>query len=449
MAQKPLCFVLMPFGQKPGLNGRIIEFDAVYKDLIAPAVAAAQLEVVRADEEASGGIIHKPMFERLLLCDFAVADLTTGNANVFYELGVRHAVLPRTTILMFAQEEGRLPFDVAPLRTLPYRIGPDGLPVDPAGTARQLAALLTEARANPVKDSPVHQLLPGYPPISATNADTFRQELDREAAVRTALQQAASQPDPRAAVAAIEAGLGDLRDLKIGLATCLIRSYRDLKQSAWADVVRVIDALDRDVAASVFLREQRAVALNRVGRGPEAETALLELIATHGPTSETFGILGRVYKDQWQAAVKSGSKALAKGLLSKMIQTYLQGFEADIRDPYPGVNAVTFMYVQDPDNRNLKALLPAVTYAARRKVTAGVADYWGHATLLELAVLGGEEDNAMASLGDALAQNPKPWEAATTLNNLRMIAAAREGRGTALAWTAEIEAELDRVAHPR
>src|SRR5947208_13155732 len=45
-------------------------------------------------------IIHKPMFERLVLCEYAVADLTTANANVFYELGVRHAIRPRSTVLL-------------------------------------------------------------------------------------------------------------------------------------------------------------------------------------------------------------------------------------------------------------------------------------------------------------------------------------------------------------
>lgn len=51
--------------------------------------------LVRADEEKLGGIIHKAMFERLLLCAFAVADLTTSNPNVMYELEIRHAALPR------------------------------------------------------------------------------------------------------------------------------------------------------------------------------------------------------------------------------------------------------------------------------------------------------------------------------------------------------------------
>ena len=90
----PLCFVLMPFGRKPDAAGRLVDFDAVYRELIAPAIADAKLEPLRADEEMTGGIIHKPMFERLILCEYAVADLTTANANVFYELGVRHVARP-------------------------------------------------------------------------------------------------------------------------------------------------------------------------------------------------------------------------------------------------------------------------------------------------------------------------------------------------------------------
>jgi hypothetical protein len=117
---KPLCFVLMPFGTKPDGAGGVVDFDAVYRDLIAPAIVEAQLEPLRADEEVTGGIIHKPMFERLILCEFAVADLTTANANVFYELGVRHAVRPWSTVLIFAEQGARLPFDVAPQRALPY-----------------------------------------------------------------------------------------------------------------------------------------------------------------------------------------------------------------------------------------------------------------------------------------------------------------------------------------
>ena len=82
-----------------------------------PAVRDAELEPLRADEERTGGIIHKPMFERLLLCDYALADLTTANANVFYELGVRHAARPATTMTIFAKQQP-IPFDVNFLRSM-------------------------------------------------------------------------------------------------------------------------------------------------------------------------------------------------------------------------------------------------------------------------------------------------------------------------------------------
>jgi hypothetical protein len=98
-----------------------------YREVIKPAIVGAGLEPFRADEELSGGIIHKAMFERLILCDYAVADLTLANANVFYELGVRHAARPWSTVSIYAGSS-RLPFDVADLRTIHYSIGPEGLP---------------------------------------------------------------------------------------------------------------------------------------------------------------------------------------------------------------------------------------------------------------------------------------------------------------------------------
>src|SRR5215467_9157202 len=139
MTKEPLCFVLMPFGMKANADGSPINFDRVYQDLIAPAVRDAELEPIRADQEVIGGIIHKPMFERLILCPFAVADLTTANANVYYELGVRHAFKPFSTVQIIA-EGSRLPFDVQMLRTILYVLGPDGAP-DPGKTAATSAAI--------------------------------------------------------------------------------------------------------------------------------------------------------------------------------------------------------------------------------------------------------------------------------------------------------------------
>ena len=309
MPQKPLCFVLMPFGQKPGLGGQLIDFDAIYAQVIAPAIDQAGLEAIRADEETAGGIIHKPMFERLVLCDFAIADLTTANANVFYELGVRHAAKPRTTVLMVALDQGRLPFDVGPLRALPYKIGADGKAADPPTAAAALAKLLEAAQANPDKDSPLYQLLEDYPNIAHEKTDVFRRQVAYAADIKAKLLQARAASDPNKAIHDVEATLGSLRSVEAGVVVDLMLSYRGAE--AWADMVRVIDAADPALAATILMREQKAMALNRLGRRAEAEVLLLDLLKQRGPSSETLGILGRVYKDQWDDARKAGQKAKA------------------------------------------------------------------------------------------------------------------------------------------
>ena len=142
----PLCFVAMPFGRKVTASGTSIDFDAVYDKLLRPAIAAARMTPLRADQEMVGGIIHKPMFERLLLCDFAVVDLTSANANVYYELGVRHAVRRHTTVLVSAAGE-RLVFDVAPDRAVPYRVSAAGRPIPHSSASQRCACTLQNPRA--------------------------------------------------------------------------------------------------------------------------------------------------------------------------------------------------------------------------------------------------------------------------------------------------------------
>jgi hypothetical protein len=161
MNDNPLCFVLMPFGtKKDPTGGPDINFDSVYEKAIRPAIEDAGMDPIRADEELTGGIIQKPMFERLLLCDFAVADLTTVNPNVFYELGVRHAARPATTLAIFAKNHS-LPFDIGHLRSLPYDLGKKNRFSDKEASAlrsalkRRLAQLRKVAREDAASDSPL------------------------------------------------------------------------------------------------------------------------------------------------------------------------------------------------------------------------------------------------------------------------------------------------------
>jgi len=103
------------------------------------------MQPLRADGEMEGGIIHKPVFERLILCEYAVADLTAANANVFYELGITYAARPRSTV-MVCSDKSRLPFDVAPLRGIPYKLAPGSRPAEAEGVRAVILDHLTQAR---------------------------------------------------------------------------------------------------------------------------------------------------------------------------------------------------------------------------------------------------------------------------------------------------------------
>ncbi|HEY8202465.1 MAG TPA: TRAFs-binding domain-containing protein, partial [Actinomycetota bacterium] len=272
-ATEPLCFVLMPFGAEDHPTGIAVDFDAVYHELLAPAIRDAGLTPLRADEEVGGGIIHKPMFERLILCEYAVVDLTLADPRTFYGLGIRHAVRPYSTVLVFASGT-RLPFDVAGDRGLPYLLTPSGTPEDVDATRELLAGKLSAAR-DASTDSPVFQLVDGYPDIDRLKTDAFREQAGYSEEWKERLAS-----DRRKGVEALrraELELGPLPDVESGVVIDLFLSYRAVE--AWEEMVSLAGRMPRPLAATTMVREQLGLALNRLERRDEAERVLLDLIA--------------------------------------------------------------------------------------------------------------------------------------------------------------------------
>ena len=227
---------------------------------------AGRLAPLRADEEQAGGIIHKPMFERLILCDYAVADLTTANANVFYELGVRHAVRPATTVLLFAADGTRLPFDLAPLRTLPYQLGRRRQ----AGRRRRRTApaLAQTARARPGgrRRQPGLQLVDGFPRHPAHQDRRVPRPGGYSATSRMSSRRRAARA--RDAVRAVEQRLGRSSASRSACwSTCSLLSRGRAHGPRWSARRRDAGA----AAALTLVQEQLAFALNRAGRGEDAE----------------------------------------------------------------------------------------------------------------------------------------------------------------------------------
>jgi tetratricopeptide (TPR) repeat protein len=426
----------MPFGEKMDASGKKINFDLVYEDLIKPAIEEVGLEPIRADEEKAGGMIHKAMYERLILCDYSVTDLTTANANVFYELGVRHALRPYKTALIFA-EKSQLPFDVNMLRAMPYKMDGGGRLADRDNDFQLLVKKLNQLKAETYTDSPLFQLFDELEPptLSHQKTDIFRDQVAYSQKTKESLHEARKQG--LAAVKKIEEGLGNIKDVESGILIDLFLSYRAAK--GWREMIDLAEKLPEHLSTRVMIREQKAFALNRLGQTDKAEAILQEVIDQNGPSSETYGLLGRVYKDRWASAVKEGNSFVAGAYLGKAIDTYIKGFEADWRDFYPGINAVTLLDIKDPDEPRKKELLPVVAYAVRQKMARGKPDYWDQATLLELAVLGNDQEEAARVLGDVMIAVREPWEPETTANNLRLIRENREKRNQDSAWIKQVE----------
>src|SRR5215212_3617058 len=111
---KGTCFVVMGFGKKTDFEtGRTLDLDKSYKYIIKPAVMDAGLKCIRADEISHSGVIDVPMYEQLLKADVLVADLSTSNKNALYELGVRHALRPYTTVVIAEDGIKVFPFDLS------------------------------------------------------------------------------------------------------------------------------------------------------------------------------------------------------------------------------------------------------------------------------------------------------------------------------------------------
>ena len=94
------CFVIMGFNIKTNEDGKEYNLDLSYSEIIKPVLDFYKLNYVRADEIMIAEMIDDSMYKFLLSADLVIADITTLNANALYELGVRYALKPYSTIII-------------------------------------------------------------------------------------------------------------------------------------------------------------------------------------------------------------------------------------------------------------------------------------------------------------------------------------------------------------
>lgn len=167
------CFVVMPYGQKPvpvdretdSAHFETFDFDAVYLQLIRPCLQAEGFNPLRSDEESDAGLIHQQMIQRIIDSDLVIVDVSSWNANVFYELGIRHTA-QKTGTLIIRRETEKLPFNISGMRVIDYpsfrtaQAWNDGGERAEDARDRLRAAIIASLRPG-LPDSPVHTLVPG------------------------------------------------------------------------------------------------------------------------------------------------------------------------------------------------------------------------------------------------------------------------------------------------
>lgn len=109
-----ICFVIAPIGE-PDTEIRK-RSDQVLKHIIQPSVKVCGYEATRADHIVEQGIITSQIIQHIIEDPMVVADLTGKNANIFYELAIRHAL--RKPYVQIIQRGEKIPFDVAGVRTI-------------------------------------------------------------------------------------------------------------------------------------------------------------------------------------------------------------------------------------------------------------------------------------------------------------------------------------------
>jgi len=152
----PTCFVIMPFGEKKDPDGKAIDFDAIYKDIIKAGVESLRgMECVRCDEIDEAGVVQKQMLESIHQADAVVVDITTSNPNVFYELGVRHALADCVTVIIKREGTG-IPFNIRSMKAIEYN--PES-PESVEKTRKKIAAYISNGLESRTVDSLVHSSL--------------------------------------------------------------------------------------------------------------------------------------------------------------------------------------------------------------------------------------------------------------------------------------------------
>lgn len=273
---KKLCFVIMGFGKKTDFTtGRSLDLDMTYKNIIKPAVISAGYECIRADEVQDSGIIDKSMYALLIHADLVIADISTYNPNAIYELGIRHAVKPLSTIIM-KEENGKIPFDLDHNRIFSYiHLGTDIGASEAERCQKELISLIILITQNKITDSPLFEYIKGVQP----------QKLPKEEYTSI---------------------IKDLASREKTIFALVEHAKKLMSDNNFLEAAKHWDKASEKAENEHYFIQQKALCIYK-SEHPSKRTALIDALAIinklepDGSTNdpETLGITGAIYKRLW------------------------------------------------------------------------------------------------------------------------------------------------------
>ena len=419
------CFVVMGFGKKTDFEtGRVLDLDQSYKNLIKPAVEAAGLKCIRADEIVHSGLIDVPMYELLLKADIVVADLSTSNRNAFYELGVRHALRPFTTVIVAEEQMMKAaPFDVNHIAIQSYRHLGEDIGVSEAKrftqaltqAIEQIMATKPELRV----DSPVYRFISRLTPPSI--AEELKQAVAAAASEPVASVTGSSSSEGAFAPAhsAMMKRVDEAQKNKDWLkAKILLEEVREMRKAKPPETGATPQA---EKPEDPYIIQRLALATYK-SEHPSAEEALkqaCDLLSLLEPETsndtETLGLWGAAHKRRWELTKD-------ETYLDRAVRAYERGFYLR-NDYYNGINYAYLLNVRAVQAADLPEAIADFVQARRvrqevleicdkalaESAAAGAPkEYWILATIAE-AHIGLEDGQGDQKLAEAFAVASEKW----------------------------------------
>jgi hypothetical protein len=402
---KGTCFVVMGFGKKTDFEtGRTLDLDLTYEYIIKPSVEEAGLECVRADEIVHSGLIDVPMYEHLLNADVVIADLSTSNKNAYYELGVRHALRPYTTLIICEDGVKSFPFDTNRNLIRQYHHMETGIDFKEVLRFRKV---LTDA---------ITELLDKEPRPSDSPVYTFLNNLTPPALAKAmkgvAAAAAQSAPDAQEPAATGDGNAETHRVLMQQVTKAIGDGNFVMAKSLLSAVRDMVRASNPERPEDPYIVQQLALATYKsklptpVGALKEARDILKTLAPETSNDTETLGIWGAVHKRLWDETKDAeskteGEKKEVESYLDEAVRGYGRGFYLR-NDYYNGINYAYLLNVRAAHAAKL----------ARAAAPSEAAGHWASA-VADFVQAGRVRGEVLAICEQWLAQNPPPKEGAS------------------------------------